>query len=101
MTGQVFRYGIAHGIATRSPARDIRPGNILKSTRKSNYARIEARDLPHTTGDRNLNIIDPPVDSIQEFRVQAASYDRSTAHLGRCGQYGDEERHKELPWSWI
>jgi hypothetical protein len=24
MTGQVFRYGIAHGIATRSPARDIR-----------------------------------------------------------------------------
>jgi len=46
MTGQVFRYGIAHGIATRSPARDIRPGNILKSTRKSNYARIEARDLP-------------------------------------------------------
>jgi integrase len=45
-TGQVFRYAIAHGYATRNPASDIRPGDILKSGRKLNYARVDARELP-------------------------------------------------------
>ena len=44
--GQVFRYGIAHGYAKRNPASDIRPSDILKSTRKTNYARIDAKELP-------------------------------------------------------
>jgi integrase len=44
--GQVFRYAIAHGYAKRNPASEIRPSDILKSTRKVNYARIDARDLP-------------------------------------------------------
>jgi integrase len=45
-TGQVFRYGIAHGHARRNPASEIRPGDILKSARKINYARIDAKELP-------------------------------------------------------
>ncbi|MEO6982678.1 MAG: integrase arm-type DNA-binding domain-containing protein [Edaphobacter sp.] len=45
-TGQVFRYAIAHGYAKRNPASEIRPGDILKSTRKVNYARIDAKELP-------------------------------------------------------
>jgi integrase len=45
-TGQVFRYAIAHGHAKRNPASEIRPRDILQSTRKVNYARIDARDLP-------------------------------------------------------
>jgi len=45
-TGQVFRYAIAHGYAKRTPASEIRPRDILQSTRKVNYARIDARDLP-------------------------------------------------------
>lgn len=28
-TGQVFRYAIAHGLATRNPAADIKPGDVL------------------------------------------------------------------------
>jgi len=44
-TGQVFRYAIAHGYAKRNPASEIRPGDILKSTRKINYARIDAKEL--------------------------------------------------------
>jgi integrase len=46
-TGQIFRYGIAHGYATRNPASDIRPGDILRSARKTNYARIDAKELPN------------------------------------------------------
>jgi integrase len=44
--GQVFRYAIAHGFARRNPATEIRPSDILKSSRKANYARVEAKELP-------------------------------------------------------
>jgi integrase len=46
-TGQIFRYGIAHGYAKRNPASEIRPSDVLKTTRKTNYARIDARELPN------------------------------------------------------
>ena len=46
MCGQVFRYAIAHGLAVRNPAVDVKPGDLLPATRKENYARIEARELP-------------------------------------------------------
>jgi integrase len=45
-TGQIFRYGIAHGYAKRNPASEIRPSDVLKTTRKVNYARIDAKELP-------------------------------------------------------
>jgi integrase len=44
--GQIFRYGIAHSHCKRNPASEIRPSDILKSTRKVNYARIDAKELP-------------------------------------------------------
>jgi len=46
-TGQVFRYAIAHGYARRNPASEIRPSDILKSSRKVNYARVDAKELPN------------------------------------------------------
>jgi integrase len=45
-TGQVFRYAIAHGYCKRNPAIEIKPSDILKSVRKTNYARIDAKELP-------------------------------------------------------
>lgn len=45
-TGQIFRYAIAHGLAQRNPAADIKPSDILSSSKKSNYARIDAKELP-------------------------------------------------------
>lgn len=44
--GQVFRYGIAHGFCRRNPAADIRPSDVLKTARKVNYARVDAKELP-------------------------------------------------------
>ena len=32
MTGQIFHYAIAHGHATRNPAAEIKPRDILKPT---------------------------------------------------------------------
>lgn len=45
-TGQIFRYAIAHGYAKRNPVAEIRPSGILPSTRKVDYARVDARELP-------------------------------------------------------
>ena len=45
-TGQVFRYAIAHGLATRNPAADIKPSDVLASRKKENYARLDAKELP-------------------------------------------------------
>ena len=46
-TGQIFRFAVAHGYADRNPAADIRPSDILQKASKSNYARIDAKELPH------------------------------------------------------
>lgn len=45
-TGQIFRFAIAHGYAKRNPAAEIKPGDILKATKKTNLARIDAKELP-------------------------------------------------------
>jgi integrase len=42
-----FCYGIAHGYAKRNPASEIRPSDVLKTTRNVNYARIDAKELPN------------------------------------------------------
>ena len=45
-TGQIFRFAIAHGYAQRNPATEIRPRDILKTSQKVNFARIDAKELP-------------------------------------------------------
>jgi len=44
--GQVFRHGIAHGYCKRNPAVEFRPRDVLKSATKTNYARVDAKELP-------------------------------------------------------
>jgi hypothetical protein len=44
-TGQIFRHAFAHGKVKRNPAQDFRPSDVLKATRKTNYARIDEKEL--------------------------------------------------------
>ena len=44
--GQVFRYAVAHGLASRNPVADFRPGDVLTSRKKTNYARLDGKELP-------------------------------------------------------
>jgi len=46
IVGMVFRYAVAHGFSKRNPSAEIRPSDILKPTRKTNMARIDAKELP-------------------------------------------------------
>lgn len=43
---QIFRYAVAHGLAERNPAADIRPSDVLKPANKTNYARLSEKELP-------------------------------------------------------
>jgi len=45
-SSQVFRYAIAHGLAERNPAADIKPSDVLASRKKQNLARIDGKELP-------------------------------------------------------
>lgn len=48
--GQVFRYAIAHGKeskASRNPAIEIRPSDIIETRKKVNYARVDIGELPN------------------------------------------------------
>ena len=44
--GQIFRFGIARDIATRNPAAEFKPRDVLAATESANFARVEERDLP-------------------------------------------------------
>jgi integrase len=46
IVGMIFRYGVAHGYSKRNPAAEIKPSDILKPTRKTTMARIDAKELP-------------------------------------------------------
>ena len=45
-TGQIFRYAVANGLASRNPAAGFNPRDILSGTKTENFARVEARELP-------------------------------------------------------
>ena len=45
-SGQVFRYAIAHGLAQRNPAAEIKPSDILKPVQEKNLARVDGKDMP-------------------------------------------------------
>lgn len=46
-TGQIFRFAVAHGYAERNPSAEIRPSDVLQKAFKTNYARIDVKELPH------------------------------------------------------
>ncbi|MFC4298151.1 MAG: integrase arm-type DNA-binding domain-containing protein [Castellaniella sp.] len=44
--GQVMRYSVAHDLAPRNTAADIKPADILPARSKTNYARVDTKELP-------------------------------------------------------
>jgi hypothetical protein len=43
---KIFRFAIARDLAEHNPASEIQPGDILKPVLKSNFARIDVKELP-------------------------------------------------------
>jgi integrase len=69
-TGQIFRYAIAHGIASRNPAADFKPRDVLAEALIENRARVDARELPELL----VKMDDYGGDAITRFAMKLMGY---------------------------
>ena len=44
--GQIFRFAIARDLASRNPAAEFKPRDVLAATESENFARVDEKDLP-------------------------------------------------------
>ncbi|MEO8738063.1 MAG: integrase arm-type DNA-binding domain-containing protein [Edaphobacter sp.] len=95
-TGQVFRYAIAHGYAKRNPASEIRPGDILKSIRKVNYARIDAKELPDLL--RTIEVYQGTHVTRLAMKLMALTFVRTSELIGaRWAEFDLEAARWDIP----
>lgn len=79
-SGQVFRYAIAHGLAKRNPATDIKPGDVLASRQKLNLARIDGKELPELL--RHIDAYQGAAITRLAMRLMAMTFVRTTELIG-------------------
>jgi integrase len=69
-TSQIFRYAIARDIASRNPAADFKPRDILAEARTENRARVDAKELPELLAKMD----DYNGDAITRFAMKLMAY---------------------------
>jgi len=95
-TGQIFRYAIAHGHATRNPAAEIKPRDILKPTKKENYARVDAKDLPGLL--RQIEVYQGTHVTRLAMKLMALTFVRTGELIGaRWSEVDFEEKRWNIP----
>lgn len=78
--GQVFRYAIAHGKASRNPAADIRPADVLTSRKKENYARVDSKELPDLL--RKIEVYQGSSTTRMAIKLMAMTFVRTSELIG-------------------
>lgn len=78
--GQVFRYAIAHGKASRNPATDVRPSDVLPSRKKQNYARVSAQELPDLL--RKIEVYQGAAITRAAMKLMAMTFVRTSELIG-------------------
>ncbi|MBA2484250.1 MAG: tyrosine-type recombinase/integrase [Nitrosomonas sp.] len=78
--GQVFRYSVAHGLSERNPATDIKPSDVLKPAKKSNYARLEQKELPELL--RKIDAYDGQLLTKLALQLMALTFVRTSELIG-------------------
>lgn len=77
---QVFRYAIAHGMARRNPAVDIRPSDVLATRKKQNYARIDGKELPELL--RKIEVYSGTATTRVAIKLMALTFVRTSELIG-------------------
>jgi integrase len=67
---QIFRFAIARDLATRNPAADFKPRDILAEARTENRARVDASELPELLAKMD----DYNGDAITRFAMKLMAY---------------------------
>ncbi len=77
---QIFRYAIAHGLAKRNPAVDIRPSDVLASRKKENYARLDGKELPELL--RKIEVYNGSTVTRVAIKLMAMTFVRTSELIG-------------------
>lgn len=95
-TGQVFRFAIAHGYATRNPAAEIKPRDILKGTQKTNYARVDAKELPGLL--RQMEVYQGTHVTRLALKLMALTFVRTSELIGALwSEFDFEQKRWNIP----
>lgn len=95
-SSQVFRYAIAHGLAKRNPATDIKPADVLASRQKQNLARIESRELPELL--RHIEAYRGTATTRLAMKLMAMTFVRTTELIGaRWEEFDLEAGRWDIP----
>lgn len=95
-TSQIFRYAVAHGMATRNPAADIRPSDVLATRKKENYARIEAKELPALL--RKIEMYQGAPTTRAAIKLMAMTFVRTSELIGaRWDEFDLTHRRWDIP----
>jgi integrase len=95
-TGQVFRYAIAYGYARRNPAAEIKPNDILKTSQKVNYARVDAKELPALL--RSIEVYRGTHVTRLAMKLLALTFVRTSELIGaRWSEYDLEAARWDIP----
>lgn len=78
--GQVLRYAVAHGFAERNPAADIKPSDVLKPAKKTNYARLDQKELPELL--RKMDTYDGQPLTRLALQLMALTFVRTSELIG-------------------
>jgi len=78
--GQILRYAVAHGLAERNPAADIKPADALKARKKTNYARLSAKELPELL--RQIDLYDGQPLTRLALQLMAHTFVRTSELIG-------------------
>jgi integrase len=79
-TGQIFRYAVAHGYVKTNPAKEFKPSDILKASRKTNLARIDQKHLPDLL--RKIEIYPGTHITRLAMKLMAHTFVRTTELIG-------------------
>ena len=93
--GQIFRYAIAHGYAKRNPVADIKPGDVLRSTRRVNFARVDAKELPALL--RAIEVYRGKVVTRLAIKLMALTFVRTSELIGARWSIDFEARRWNIP----
>ena len=95
-SSQVFRYAIAHGQATRNPATDIKPSDVLASRQKQNLARIDGKELPGLL--RHIEAYQGAAITRLAMKLMAMTFVRTTELIGaRWSEFDLDAARWDIP----
>jgi integrase len=94
--GQVLRYAVAHGFIDRNPAADVKPADALKPIKKTNYARLDPKEVPELL--RKMDAYDGSVYTRCALKLMALTFVRTSELIGaRWDEFDLEAAQWRIP----